>query len=232
MAKKHGLLIGMALVFLVTGIPAWAKDEANTYLSMKELIARTPEDVTPRHKGDDVPFGTFRTPEGKAVDVEGFLRQKPTILLFYQGGWSSSGKGQLQSLAGVEPDLEKLGYQVAAVCPDKPARLKDSLQQDPLNFPLLSDRNAQVGRRFGLDYHADLDELKKEGVNLRDYTGNGGNALPVPAVYGFDAKGEIQFVYYYPGAQASLNAQALLAAAQDAAAGKVPSQDGVLSPAP
>ncbi len=231
MTKRHSAIVGMALVFLGWGMAAWGKIEMDNSLSMKRLVAPNPQDVTPRKKGDDIPFGTLRTPEGKAVDVEDFLRQKATILLFYQGGWSPSAKAQLQKLSGVEPDLEKLGYQVAAVCPDKPERLKDSFPQALLNFSLLSDRNAQVIRRFGLAYHADLGELKKEGVNLKDYTGNNGNVLPVPAVYGI-VQGDIQFVYYYPGAQASLDPRALLSAAQEAAAGKMPSASGVLSPAP
>lgn len=230
MKKKHGAVVGLLLVSLAAVNAPWAKNGMNSYLSMKELIAPNPEGVTPRKKGDEVPFGTLRTPEGKPVDVQGFLHQKATILLFGQGVWSPSAKAQVQALAGVEPDLEKLGYQVAAVFPDKPVRLKEGFPQTSPNFSLLSDRSAQVSRRFGLDYHADLDELRKSGVNLKDYTGNGRNVLPVPAVYGIDAKGEIQFIYYYPAARASLNAQALLQAAQEAAAGQVPSEGGVMVP--
>ncbi len=60
---------------------------------------------------------------------ENFIRRKPIILIFYQGAWSKDANRQMDQWVKLTPQLEALGYQVAAITPDQPSQLKTSMVQ-------------------------------------------------------------------------------------------------------
>jgi peroxiredoxin len=162
----------------------------------EKTVAYSPGKILPLGAGDKIPFGTLRTPENKAVDFEGLLKGKPTLILFYQGEWSPFALEQLEQLAGLEPQLAGLGYQLIAISPDQPSKLKETLERERLNFPLFCDKLMDVTRRFGLAFRADRNLLRKKGIHLRKFTGNSRYVLPVPAIYGINSKGLIQFSFF------------------------------------
>ena len=169
--------------------------------------------------GDSVPDGTLTTIEGKKVGLKALITQKPSVLIFYRGGWCPFCNLQMGQLVKIELDLEKMGYQVLAITPDQPEKLKESLDKHQINYTLLSDSPMEVTRKFKLAYKVSpeiLAKMKGFGVDLDAATGNHLHMLPVPAAYVVDTKGHIHFVYYNPDIKVRVNPDDLLKAAREA----------------
>ena len=49
--------------------------------------APTPQDVCPLLMGSRVPAITLTTLEGQPLDLEAASRARPTVIVFYRGGW-------------------------------------------------------------------------------------------------------------------------------------------------
>lgn len=188
-------------------------------LPMNKMVADKAEDVRPLLLGDSVPDGTLTTLEGKPVGLRALIAQKPSVLIFYRGGWCPYCNLQMGQLVKIEPELAKLGYQVLAISPDKPEKLKESLDKHQINYTLLSDRNMEITEKFHLAYRLKpetLAKMKGFGVDLDAATGNDLHLLPVPAAYVVDLKGAIHFVYYNPDIKVRVNPDELLKAAKKA----------------
>ncbi len=222
MIRKNFFLFHFLLLFILegAGFTAFARDgDGWWWREDQERVAEKAGRTQPRSAGDEAAYGALVTMDGKTVDFETFIHQKPTILVFYQGGWSPYSNSQLGDLAKLEPRLAELGYQVAAVTPDQPSKILETYKKDNVDFTLFTDKNMDIARRFGLAYRADEDVLKKMGVHLREYTGNSDETLPVPAVYGIDRKGIVQFVFFNRDYRFLADPQMLWGAAKDAISG-------------
>jgi len=187
--------------------------------SMGKPVYDSPKDVQPLGKGQTVPNGKLTTLEGKQVDLKTLISQKPSVLIFYRGGWCPYCNLQMGQLVKIEPDLMKLGYQLLAITPDKPESLRESLDKHGINYTLFSDSTMKLTRQFGLAYRLDpqtLEKMKGFGVDLDKATGNSLHELPVPAAFVVDKKGLIHFVYYNPDIKVRVNPDELLKAAKEA----------------
>ena len=178
-----------------------------------------PQDVRPLEKGQTTPGGKLMALDGKMVDLKSLVSQKPSVLIFYRGGWCPYCNLQMGQLVKIEPDLMKMGYQVLAITPDKPESLRESLEKHGINYTLLSDRDMGLTRRFGLAYRLDpetLEKMKGFGVDFEKSTGNSLHELPVPAAFVVDTRGVIRFVYYNPDIKVRVNPDDLIQAAKEA----------------
>ena len=55
----------------------------NVYAQLPEKA----EDISPLLIGETLPNGTFQNAEGNTVQLNEILTEKPTVLVFYRGGW-------------------------------------------------------------------------------------------------------------------------------------------------
>lgn len=187
--------------------------------SIGKPVYDKPEEVQPLSQGQSIPNGELTTLEGKKVELKTLISQKPSILIFYRGGWCPFCNLQMGQLVKIEPDLMKMGYQLLAITPDKPESLRESLEKHGINYTLLSDRTMELTRQFGLAYRLDpqtLDKMKGFGVDLEKSTGNSLHELPVPAAFVVDTHGLIHFVYYNPDIKVRVNPDELMKAAKGA----------------
>jgi len=187
--------------------------------SLNDSIPLTAQEVHPLKVGDSVPDGILTTLEGKKVSLKTLITQKPSVIIFYRGGWCPYCNLQMGQLIKIEPELEKMGYQVLALSPDKPAKLKESLEKRHINYTLLSDRSMEVSKKFKLAYRVSDEtflKMKNHGVDLDSNTGNNLHMLPVPAAFVIDQKGIVRFVYYNPDIKVRVNPDDLLKAAKEA----------------
>ena len=94
--------------------------------------------------------------------------------------------------------MKNLGVQLLAIAPDKPSKLKETVDKHKMDFRLLSDSDMAVARSFGVAYTLDdqtLTELKKYNIDVEDASGQKHHMLPVPAVFLVATNGVIQFEY-------------------------------------
>lgn len=157
-------------------------------------IASSLSDLTPLEKGNRVPKLTLKTADGTAFDLLAAVARKPTVLLFYRGGWCPYCIRQLSGMEGVLQELTDAGYQLLAISPDKPEELAKTRESDQLTYTLLSDADATAIRAFGLAYQAPAAQFKL----LEQYSGATHHALPESAVYILGTDGIIKFVHLDP----------------------------------
>jgi peroxiredoxin len=202
--RMHARLVGLAATTLV----------AATTLAD---IPNDPTQVQPLAVGTRVPTFSAQTKDGavRTFSVDGY--QKPTIVLFYRGGWCPYCNSQLSDLRLVEPKLRQSGFEIVFLSTDRPAILYSSLKAEEIHYTLLSDSRLEAAKAFHIAYRLDeatLANMKKYGVDLDSTTGEPLHELPVPSVFIIDKTGTIRYVYSNPDYKVRLGADALWSAAR------------------
>lgn len=110
-----------------------------------------------------------------------------------------------------------LGYQIIAISPDRPEKLKAGPKTEGVKYLLLSDSNVSAAKAFGLAYRVDTNTVKKYiqfGIDLEDASGETHHILPVPAAYVVGTDGIINFEYINPNYKVRIDPELLLKAAE------------------
>ncbi|MGA9408060.1 MAG: peroxiredoxin-like family protein [Bacteroidota bacterium] len=177
-------------------------------------VADRADDIHPLLVGMNVPDVVLTDVEGKEVKLYSLLEKKPTVLIFYRGGWCPYCNLQMEQLHTIESDVLKEGYQIVAVSADRPENIETSIEKHDLHYTLLSDSTMNAAKAFGLAFRVDKEALqrsKKYAATLEAGSGLSHHILPVPAVFIIQKNGSIIFEYVNPNFKVRLNAQVLLA---------------------
>jgi peroxiredoxin len=167
--------------------------------------------------GDSIPDVTLHTVDNQEVKLRTLVAEKPTVLIFFRGGWCPYCNAQLSSLVGIEQELNKDGVQLIAIGMDKPSKLSETMQHDKLDYTLLSDSDAKAVKAFGIAYKVDdatLARMKSFNVDLDTATGNSDHILPHPSVFVVNTSGVIRFVHADTNFKVRLAASKVLEAAK------------------
>ncbi|MBI4325664.1 MAG: AhpC/TSA family protein [Chloroflexi bacterium] len=188
-------------------------------LILGAALAQAETKATPLKVGDSIPGVTVRTEENTEVSLRTLVYEKPTVLIFYRGGWCPFCNRHWQSLAGIEKDLEQAGVQLLAICMDQPAKLKATPDRQKLHYRLLSDSDATAAKAFGIAFKVDdktVEKYKGYGINLDAASGKDHHILPHPAVFIANTNGVIRFAHVNPDYKVRLEPAKILEAAQAA----------------
>ena len=170
--------------------------------------------------GDAIPDVSLRTEENQSVRLRELVSEKPTVLIFYRGGWCPFCNRHLQALAGIEDDLNKAGAQLLAVSMDTPAKLKATPDREKLHYRLFSDSDAVAATAFGIAFKVDDTLVKKYKdaykIDLEAASGNDHHILPYPAVFIVNTNGVICFAHVNPDYKVRLAPAKILEAVQSA----------------
>ena len=183
----------------------------------RTVIADKAENVTPLLNGTPAPNVTVKTADGSPVSLRAVLMQKPTVLIFYRGGWCPYCSRQLAELKSIEQDLVNEGYQVLAISPESPKKLQSQKLETEFAVSLISDESLDAIRGFGVGYYVPSDTRKlykdRMDVNLTADTTEQA-VLPAPAIFILDEAGTIQFSYVNPDYTVRPSAELVLSAAK------------------
>ncbi len=196
-------LLGIAATLVATH--AWAD------------IPNDPKLVQPLDVGTPAPAFSALTKDGVARAFRPNGYRRPTIVLFYRGGWCPYCNAQLSDLRLVESKLRHSGFEIVFLSTDRPAILYSSLKAENIHYTLLSDSSLEAAKAFHIAYRlndATLAQMQSYGVDLDTTTGEALHELPVPSVFIIDTTGIIRYVYSNPDYTVRLGADALWAAAQ------------------
>ena len=186
------------------------------FLLLTTLLFAQPS-PKPLEVGDSIPDVKLRTEENEQVSLRKLLSEKPTVLIFYRGGWCPFCNRHLQSLAGIEDDLNKAGAQLLAISMDQPAKLKATPDRDKLHYRLLSDSDAVAVKAFGIAFKVDdatVEKYRTYGINLDAASGKEHHILPHPAVFIVNTNGVIRFAHVNPDYKVRLEPAKILEAAR------------------
>lgn len=180
-------------------------------------VADSADDICPLKIGEAVPNVELRTIEGVLVNLQEIVNQKPTILIFYRGGWCPYCNLHLAELAEIENNIIELGYQIIAVSMDRPKKLRESLDKFEMKYDLLSDSKADVAKAFGIAFTVDaeyVEKLKSHNLDIEGASGEDHHILPVPAVF-IIKDGVIKFEYVNPDYKVRISKELLLTASEE-----------------
>ena len=184
-------------------------------LLLGTLLTQAQTDATPLKVGDAIPDVKLRTEENQEDSLRKLVSEKPTVLIFYRGGWCPFCTRHLKDLAGIEEDLNKAGAQLLAISMDTPAKLKATPARDQLHYRLLSDSDAVAIKAFGIAFKVDdatVEKYKGYGINLDAASGKDHHLLPHPAVFVANTNGVIRFAHVNADYKVRLEPKKILAA--------------------
>lgn len=185
--------------------------------SPPQLVATDAKTVHPLGEGAPAPGAVLTGDDGRTVNVASLYAAKPSILIFYRGGWCPYCNTHLGQIAKAEPELVAMGYQILAISPDKPEAVHATVDKGGYTYRLLSDSDMLLSKAFGLAFKVDdptIAQYRGFGIDLDQASGRGHHLLPVPAVYIVDTKGIIRFAHWNPDYKTRLQPQELLEAAR------------------
>ena len=171
--------------------------------------------IRPLLIGSATPSVTVKDPAGKDVNLAEYVKEKPTVLVFYRGSWCPycmKNLGQLQELV---PELEKSGYRIAAVTQDSPETNGKTQAKHKLSFTIFSDGDMAATQAFGLVYQVGEETTKLYkgyGIDLVGLYGKSQPVMAVPGVFLFNEEGKIRFEYVNPDYRIRLAPEVLMAA--------------------
>lgn len=202
--RRSGLVSAVALLGLMP-------------LLASARVAPAANQVRPLLVGSQIPPVTVQTPEGKARDLAEVVSEKPTLLVFYRGGWCPFCNKHLSELAGIEDEIERLGMQIVGVSADVPADAAETLKEAELPYTVYADPDFSASQALGIAFYLDdktVEAYQRYGIPLK--TGpDGSPAMPVPAVFLIDGAGTIVFAHVNPDYRERLDGSVALAAARD-----------------
>lgn len=158
-------------------------------------VAQTAEEVSPLLIGEKVPGSNIKSIEGETQNLLDLVKPMKTVLLFYRGGWCPYCNAHLSAVGELSQDIQNLNYQVIAVSPDSPEKLKESLEKQKLDYLLYSDSDGSLIQAMGLAFKSSDNYASM----LENFSGGSNpGILPVPALFIVDTDGTILFEYISP----------------------------------
>jgi peroxiredoxin len=182
-------------------------------------VPQRAEDVCPILIGEKVPALMLHDEAGKPYDLGASIARRPTILIFYRGGWCPYCNLHLAQLQKAEKSLVGLGYQILAVSPDRPEKLGAPKDKNGLRYVLLSDSEMKASLALGLAFRVDDETIEKYhgfGIDLEADSGKKHHLLPVPAAFVLGRDGTVKFSYVNPDYKTRISGELLIAAAKAA----------------
>jgi peroxiredoxin len=176
------------------------------------IAAQVPEkaeDISPLLIGEVLPTASLQDSKGKSISLQDYLKIKPTVLVFYRGGWCPYCNLQLSGLAKIEKNILDLGYQIVAISPDDYKNLETTESKDTINYTLFSDPEAKFIQQVGIGFKTPT--MLKGYIAAKGQKGETSEIMPVPTVMILSTKGRILFEYINPDYKERISSEMLLA---------------------
>ena len=137
---------------------------------------------------------------GREVSFESMKAGKGALLMFIRSAdWCQYCKAQLKEWNSMVDEIKAKGYSLASVSYDKPNVLRDFAKSNQISYAMLSDTDSKMIRAFGIR-------------NAKFEEGSRFYGIPNPAIYVFDAQGNVSYVFREEGYKIRPNIDEVMAA--------------------
>src|SRR5262249_20854737 len=166
----------------------------------------------------------FELPDesGHLISLSSLLQHGPVVISINRGHWCPYCKLELQSLAAINNEIERVGARVVSIMPDS-ARFTDAyVANNDLPFPILSDVDLGYSLSVGLIFWigTEIQNLYREiGVELEKYHGNQAHFLPMAAKFIVGRDGLVKARQVNIEFRERMEPEAIIATLQDLRAG-------------
>jgi peroxiredoxin len=200
-APRVGVPLSQRLLEIKAGIAEYVRPESQAIneRAVAEIAASGIEArILP--VGAQAPgFALLDQREGTVSSRE-LLTKGPLIMDFFRGRWDPFCVTELEAWRDVYAQLEANGVGLVALSPQTTKHNAFTADQHKLRFPVLSDAQNAIARRFGLvyavpDYQKKL--YKSVFINLPLTNGDESWELPLPATYVIGPNGKVLYARAY-----------------------------------
>ena len=123
-------------------------------------IAPTADTTKPVQMGTAMPKAAVRDAEGNETTLKKLAAGKPTVLVFFRGGWCPICTRHTGQLIQAYPQIQAKGAQLVAISLDSPESTESNQSKNLIPFPVYSDSDLAAAK-------ATL--ALKEGANERRF---------------------------------------------------------------
>jgi len=109
--------------------------------------------------GDKAPDFILKDAYGKSYSLSDYEGKSPVVVYFYPQAGTQGCTKQACGIRDDKSSFQKNNIQVFGISVDSPKKLKKFIDDNNLNFPLLSDNEKTVSKKYGV--------LKDNGVDKR-----------------------------------------------------------------
>lgn len=204
--KRTILLVGMFMLALAcNSFSQDSSDKGEAKLEKDVMLKKTvsAEDAknSALNVGAKMPAFSLPDEKGNMVSSDDLLKTGNLVVVFYRGAWCPYCNLYLRSLQKSLPDIEKNGGRLVAISVENPDTSLTVSQKNELSFKVLSDKNLDLARQFGIVYQLSPDtneKYKGYGIDLVKQNGTETPDLPLSATYIVKQNGEISYAFLEP----------------------------------
>jgi peroxiredoxin len=172
--------------------------------------------------GDTVSDFTLQDARGRPLRLWEKLAQGSVVLTFYRGAWCPYCNLELRAYQQRLPRLSDLGASVIAVSPQTPEASVSMVEENLLDFDVLSDSGSRVARAYGLAF-AFPEDLKamylRRAIQLPEFNGSDDWTVPIPATFVIAGDGRVVLSHVDADYRNRLDPDHVLAALERLSAG-------------
>ena len=181
-------------------------------------VPTSADKIIPIELEASAPSSKVRTIFGKEIESSSLTKGKKSLIIFYRGGWCPYCNVHLAKLVSIKDELEKLDVQILAVSPDLPKNLEKSLNENKVNYTLLSDSKMNLAKGFGVAFKLDDKTVTlykdKYNIDIEADSGEKHHLLPVPSAFLIDESGKVKFRYWNADYKTRIETDKLVEAAK------------------
>jgi len=179
---------------------------ANTPTELLEKFQKSRESIISNNaeiqylkENDQIPSFQLPDQSENLVLSDELLKNGPLVISFYRGGWCPYCNLELRSLQSHLDEIKENGASLVAISPEQSDGSLDISEKNNLRFPVLSDGNNIVAKKFGLVFELSVEtnKLYKDKLNLDLVAKNSTDRseLPIPATYVVGKNGTIKYAF-------------------------------------
>lgn len=176
--------------------------------------------IKPLEVGTSLPAGANALKKnGDAFDLNAAVATKPTVLIYYRGGWCPFCNAHLRELQESVPALQEMGYQLLAVSTDTVEALNE-YDDSEFSYQLFADPDLELATRLGIKYKLVQEYIEHvkaiPGDRAFDLEERNGGYMVTPGAFILDTNGVVHFSYANNNYTVRASQESMLKAAKDA----------------
>ncbi len=222
--------LNLAVIPFLALTVGWSEDLATPPTAVG-AVAETAASVRALAIGQQAPVQSqILRPDGTITTLQAEMAGRPTVVVFYRGGWCPFCTRQLAGLGKIQEELERTSWRIIALSPEPAAVVANTINAATANggydgIRRFADADGAAMRAFGVAFHLDdtaSQRMRARGTALVTPPGSPRGILPVPSLFLVDATGVIRFVHADPDYRTRISTEAVQAVVQSMATRATP----------